>query len=327
MPIPIFQFIQKFLNEQDYLDLMNSNLSTFQPIKYETVHYTLIGPERWIDMDFCAEEYKEATVLQIINSVKDKSKQIAMRFESASQKLLLQYAHLFEGIRRLQVGEATIEKDFPFAIFNKIRHLKLSCFGEHFNQSQSQANFDLENLEELELDNCSFGKIIAWNSSKSLKRVIISGCYPLSSIPPLDDIPIVSISATTTLTRFQSKGDHEKFTCVGSTLDKFTLQLMNQPFFYQKLQNLKLWCTFTISDFSFCQNVPVVELHNTAPSYRNDFYPFLPILHGKKLKFQHFSLSAWNGQHPTDCFSTVIRCELRDCIDLIEFPKMNSLQY
>jgi hypothetical protein len=62
MPIPIFQIIQGFLIEQDYLDLMNTNLSTFQPIKYETVHYTLIGPERWVDFDFCADENAEPTV-------------------------------------------------------------------------------------------------------------------------------------------------------------------------------------------------------------------------------------------------------------------------
>jgi hypothetical protein len=46
MPIPIFQIIQEFLNEQDYRNLMNSNLSTFQPVKYETVHYTVVGPKR-----------------------------------------------------------------------------------------------------------------------------------------------------------------------------------------------------------------------------------------------------------------------------------------
>jgi hypothetical protein len=326
MPIPIFQFIQKFLNEQDYLDLMNSNLSTFQPIKYETVHYTLVGPERWVYFDFCAEEHKEATVLQIISGVRDKSKQIAMRFMYASQTLLLQYAHLFEGIRRVQVDEAIIEKDFPFVIFNKIRHLKLSCFGEDVIHQKSQANFDLENLEELELDNCSFGKIVAWNSSKSLKKVIISSCRPFSSIPPLDDIPVVSITSTPSLTRFQSKGNHEKFTCVGF-LDKSTLQLMNQPSFYKKLQNLKLWCTFTFPDISFCQNIPVIELHNTSQVYRNEFYAALPILHGRELKLQHFSLSSWNRQQTADSFSNVIRCELRDCIDLIDFPEMNAVQY
>lgn len=47
LPLPIFQIIQTYLNEIDYRDLMNCNLSTFQPIKYETVKYTIIGPERW----------------------------------------------------------------------------------------------------------------------------------------------------------------------------------------------------------------------------------------------------------------------------------------
>jgi hypothetical protein len=112
MPIPIFQIIQEFLNEQDYRDLMNSNLSTFQPIKYETVHYTLVGPERWINFEFCAEEYKEATVLQIISSVKDKSKQIAMRFKAVAKPWLLKYAHLFDGIGKFTVAEPLSHKIF-----------------------------------------------------------------------------------------------------------------------------------------------------------------------------------------------------------------------
>jgi hypothetical protein len=117
MPIPIFQIIQKFFNEQDYLDLMNSNLSTFQPIKYETVHYSLVGTERWIDFDFCADEHKEATVVQIINSVKDKSKQISMRIKGVTQSTLLKYAHLFEGIGKLTVEQVDLEHDFPFSRF------------------------------------------------------------------------------------------------------------------------------------------------------------------------------------------------------------------
>jgi hypothetical protein len=322
MPIPIFQFIQKFLNEQDYLDLMNSNLSTFQPIKYETVHYTLVGPERWIDFDFCADEHKEAAVLQIISSVKDKSKQISMRIKGVTQSTLLKYAHLYEGIGKLTVEQVTIENDFRFPVFHKIRHLKLSGIGGGFRQQPLQANFDLEDLETLELNHCRFKEIVAWNSSKSLKTVTIRGCSPLSSIPALDDIPVVSITATTSLTHFQSKGNHKKFSFVGSTLDKESLQLISQPLFCNGLQALSLWCTFNIPDLSFCQNIPVVDLYNSSGGYRNDLYPSLPLLNGEVLKLQHFSLGSWNGLR----LSKVVKCELWYCIDLVDFPEMEALQ-
>jgi hypothetical protein len=101
MPIPIFQIIQEFLNERDYRNLMNSNLWTFQPIKYETVHYSLFGQDKWIHFDFCADENKEGVVLQMINSVKDRSKQIGMKFKRVTQSSMMKYAHLFDDIERL----------------------------------------------------------------------------------------------------------------------------------------------------------------------------------------------------------------------------------
>eukprot|EP01040_Poterioochromonas_malhamensis_P013280 gene13280-14587_t len=45
LPTSIFCIIQTFLSETDYRGLMNSNLATFQPIKFETVRYSLLGPE------------------------------------------------------------------------------------------------------------------------------------------------------------------------------------------------------------------------------------------------------------------------------------------
>jgi hypothetical protein len=318
MPVPIFQIIQEFLNEQDYRDLMNTNLSTFQPIKYVTVHYTLVGPERWIDFDFCADGNKEAKLLQIINSVKDKAKQIEMRTKDASQPLILQFRHLFEGIAKLTVEKTQFTKNFPLTIFNNIRHLKLSSTGVGLIQT----NFDLGNLETLELLHCGMEEIVAWNSSHSLKTLILLGCFKLKFIPPLDNIEDVYLHGATKLTHFQSSGNHKKFTFTGRTLDEATLRIMNQPSFYESLQNLRLGYHFTPSDFSFCQNIPVIDLNNTSRNSRNDCYPRLPILYGKEIKLNYFSLSSWNGQ----VFSNILKCELRDCIDLIHFPEMPVLQ-
>jgi hypothetical protein len=198
--------------------------------------------------------------------------------------------------------------------------LKLSGIGAH--QQTFHVNFDWENLEELELERCHVTEIIAWNSSKSLKKVTIFHCPLLSSIPPLDDIPEVFIAATTRLTHFQSTGNHEKFTCVGSTLDNETLQLMNQPSFYKSLQKLHLWCAFNIPDLSFCQYIPVVHFYNQSNGLPSNLYPSLPVLYGKELKLNNFSLAQWNGQ----TFANLVNCELKNCINLIDFPDMGMLQ-
>jgi hypothetical protein len=245
-----------------------------------------------------------------------------MRVKGGTQSLLLIYAYLFEGIRKLSVENTSFEKDFPFPVLKNICHLKLSGVG--YQQPAFQANFDLENLEILELNNCLIGKIVGWNSSKSLKKVITYCCSHLSSIPPLDDIPVVSFTESYALTHFLSSGNHEKFTYVGSPLDEATMLIMSQPGFYKSLQYFKLWHESNIADFSFCQNIPVVDLYNFVNLFsRNDFdYPSLPVLYGKELYICQFSLAQWKGQ----VSSTVVKCDLKSCIDLIEFPEMEALQ-
>jgi hypothetical protein len=317
VPIPMFRMIQEFLDEQDYRELMNSNLSTFPPIKYETVYYSLVGPETWIGF---AKENKEATVMRIINSVKDKTKQIAMRIKGATQSLLMKYGHLFEGISKLTVEELTIEEDFSFAVFNKIRCLKLDHIGTDSDPLAFRVNLDLENLEDLELEYCQFREIVAWNSSRCLKKLTITGCSNLASIPPVDGITVVSVTATSALQHFQSTGGHKTFTNVGSHLDQATMLAMNRPSFYKELKELKLCGTFAgVPDFAFCQQIPLVDLSNHSSIVP---YPSLPVLHGRELKINHFSLGRWTGQF---C-ANLVHCELTKCIDLVQFPDMGSLE-
>jgi hypothetical protein len=206
-------------------------------------------------------------------------------------------------------------------VFNNIRHLKLSDIGIDSNQSNFPVNLDLENLAELELNHCRFREIVAWNSSLCLKKVTITCCNMLASIPPLVGIPVVSIYATSSLTHFKSSGCQEKFSCIGSRLDEATMVAINQPSFYHGLKELELNCTFDVLDFSFCQHIPVLDLSIQTSSYRSDPCPPLPILYGKELRLYHFSLASWNGV----IFSNVLKCELKSCIDLIDFPEWKRL--
>jgi hypothetical protein len=45
--MPIFQIIQKFLNEQDYLDLMNANLSTFPSVSVRISLILVVWVDFW----------------------------------------------------------------------------------------------------------------------------------------------------------------------------------------------------------------------------------------------------------------------------------------
>ena len=130
LPLSIFLIIKDFLSIEDYRDLMNCNLSTFQPIKYETVCYNLNGPERWSSMESVHEEKREEFVVNVIGSVKDRSKQIAMTMHEIPCSLMMQHAHVFGGIHRVRVSGdyASPEETIDFNIFNNIHEVYLESF-------------------------------------------------------------------------------------------------------------------------------------------------------------------------------------------------------
>jgi hypothetical protein len=94
----VFQIIQGYSKEVSYRNLLNTKLSTFQTIKFETVKYSLIGPNNWNRLHPLKVNFMENALLNIINSVKDKSRQISMSFDDVKQPTLVKYAHLFQEI-------------------------------------------------------------------------------------------------------------------------------------------------------------------------------------------------------------------------------------
>ena len=72
IPLAVFMMIQQYYSEKEYRNLMNCNLATFQPIKYETVKYSLIPSNVWGKIDSCADENKFEFVERLVNSVKYK---------------------------------------------------------------------------------------------------------------------------------------------------------------------------------------------------------------------------------------------------------------
>jgi hypothetical protein len=327
--VSLFRIVQENLSQKDYQNLMNANLSTFQTVKAMTVNYTLLGPDQWDRIDICADANKEAFVQQIINSVEDKSRQITMVIKSATQHLLLKYAHLFQGIGKLVIPPQTrigivppprkaFKSNFPFDIFDGIHHLVLNSI-----KNIKSVALELPGTEILELIDCSFHEITAWNEDKSLRRLLLHSCQSLTKTPPLDEIPCISLYRCFNLLDVSSTGNHKEF-ALCSGFAPGILQMVTQPSFHKDLVILKLECMFPegFSDFTFLQRIPVVELVQHKDSQHVlQYHPF-PIFYGKEITLQHFSLAAWNGQ----MFPNLKYCSLEDCRDLNQLPRMPNVE-
>jgi hypothetical protein len=305
----LFQIIQDYLSEYDYCQLMNTNLSTFQPIKYETVHYTISANKS----DLC-ETYNEMVALQMIVSVKDKFKQITVKLSNVEEKLIRKYAQFYDGVETLHLmGFAFSFNSKTFGMLHSICRLILMC-----GNLSSVVDFNLENLSLLIIWNCiNVTEISSWNSSNKLRSVTIKGCPDVQFIPPLDNIKIVKIDSCYSLTKFQTTGGHARFCWVefeGHPLSKEAFQCMVQPAFYAKMQHLKLSCYFPSQflGFSLWKNITVVIL-TAPPGDRHSF----PVFYGVDLRLENFSLSAWN-----DCkeLPNVKFCILTGCEDFRVFP-------
>jgi hypothetical protein len=302
---------------------MSSNSAIFGPIKFETVHYSLFAPETPRNYRRLAvsnltllnkagwSTATETQALHILNSVSDKSKQISLRFSGATEQQVLKYSQLFAGIKKLKIEVRCgitdlFNPNFPFSIFNNVRHLDLNRI-----EGISSVNFDFENLVSLKIRCCKFEEITAWNSNKSLKELVLEGSERLLSFLSLQDIPLVTIAC----------GPLANMMEPASKL----LHLLAQPSFLQSVQQLKLTCVFPrdFSGFSFCERIPVLELcHDRYQSLPGRNLKFPLVFNFCEISLQRFSLYSWNQQ----LMRNIKKCRLEKCSELIDFPEMPELE-
>jgi hypothetical protein len=329
LPMSLFRIVQENLSQKDYQNLMNANLSTFQTVKAMTVNFSLLGPDQWDRIDICADANKEEFVQQIINSVENKSRQITMVIQSPTQHLLLKYAHLFQGIRKLVImppprkgfvplPRKPFKTNFPFHIFDGIRHLVLNSI-----KNIKIVALELPGTEILELNDCGFHEITAWNEDKSLRRLLLHSCHSLTKIPPLDEISFISLHRCFNLLEVSSTGSHKEFALCSGFAPAMG-QMVTQQSFHKDLVILKLECIFPegFRNFTFLQRIPVVELVQQLDSQRVIQYLPFPVFYGKEIILQHFSVGAWNGQ----MFPNLKKCSLNDCRDLDQLPGMPNIE-
>jgi hypothetical protein len=291
---------------------MNSNVSTFGSIKYETVKYSLVMPR---GLKYLLKK-RYLAILHLMDTVKDKSQQIRLKFSFFDPEVLEECAGLFEGIQALTIwcqNESKLE--FPFDLMKNVRSLQL--FDIHtLNSAVIQTAF--ENVETLVLHGGNFRRIENINPKKTLKSLQISFCHSLEFVLSLDDIPHISIYYCRPWAPEFPK-NCQKFEYVSTKVSFQSLQ-DSLSSFGSKLLQLKLVGPFlcTFSDFSFCQNIPSVELTNTADGNT----PAFPIVNCEDLSLSAFSLSSWNGQF----MLSFTKLELANCRDLVYFPHMTNVR-
>jgi hypothetical protein len=225
------QLVQKFVREKEYRNLMNSNRATFQSVKHETVRLSLKISEE-------LDPIKELKVIQLINSVKDKSKQISISFVRFFPAIM-KYSHIYDGVWRVSVSaycdfHQRLMEDFSFTVFNNIYHLSLSGI-----QKYTKVNLFLNKLIKLGLYGCSFQEVTAWNSKETLKELIVFG-GGLTRFPSFGNISTVSIQHLTSNVPYDFRvGQQTKLFFSGSHPTFPTLQTMCLPSFFQEYNGFK----------------------------------------------------------------------------------------
>jgi hypothetical protein len=312
LPTVIFQLIQQFVLEKEYRHLMSCRKETFSSIKHETVTYSL-----------CLNGTREEPLRRLIVSVKDKSKQISVTFQNMNQFAIIKYVNICSGIENISIyvspynfeRHVTIGNYFPFRAFNNILHLTVEGIPEI-----SKASLFLEKTTKLTLVKClNLKEVITCNSEHVLQGVIIRDCNSLEILPPLQNIPEVSISSQGRQCHSFRVGKQKKLSYEGWAPSFETLQTMSKEItFHESVVELKLnWFTLptTFTDFSWCRNISVLELSAVS----GDRLRFPPVFSGQQLKLARFNLSDWSERQ---CFPNLERCHLTSCNDLGALPEM-----
>jgi hypothetical protein len=318
LPTQIFQVIKPFLSDKAYRDLMNTNLFTFQPIKFETAEYTFKLNEE--------NPEKEVFIRHILRSVKDKSKQISLVMTRVKHDFVLKYADLLDGIQHLYIkghsSQNAFRKNFPFEIFSRINSLHLSNI-----LGISALSTAFAHTTQLELFSCDFETIGSFSSMPKLNSLRVSYCHKLVAIPPLDRITKITVLCNNNLTQmeFPSKSNCKTFIFSGKDKSIGILSLQsftNLSLSSQSLHFLCLECRFPkeFTNFDFCQKISIVKLHNYSADRTS--LPSFPVFLGKRIYLFYFSLFSWNCQ----LLPNVKDMELNDCINIISLPEMPRIQ-
>ena len=319
VPLEVFMIIQKYLSEKDYRNLMNTNLSTFQSIKFETVRYTIISCSKWDEVHSCGEKNKREYVKELIYSVKDKSTQISMKFTGVNQQEILAYQDLFSRIREVYVegmwknSKLPFTEQMDFTIFNGISAVKLVRF-----DGVKRITKGLENIDHLELiSSLTLCEVKKFDNLKSFK---VAFCAVLKEVT-IENIENVSINENA-INSIKSIGSPKHLEIRSCSLE-FSSFIENNPEIFKNCQSFLIRAilpALELNVFDCIKMIPKVELlHISYP----EALCMAPIFLGKQLKLQGFDLSPWLHQR----LPHIESLELMECAGLIiSLPEMPELK-
>jgi hypothetical protein len=319
LPTPLFQIIQVYSREMDYRNLMNTELSFFQSIKWETVKYSFVWSNRYVEVSPCELEYKEALLKYLFNKVKDKSKQISIYFNDVLQKIVLDNSHFLDGIGFLRVKSNSLPVCFdgtlPFNIFNNIHHLSL----ENISGSPKFV-LKLRNVFKLDVINCS-AYSLDFNHSRSLKYLRVKANGNLNVLGLLDNIETISCSCPFSCVSFTFPRNCSTAEFVAGRLQ---MQLPSCESLFDKHvlpDRLRIHGGFPSvwqgKELTLFKDYPIVDLSN-------DFSIFsFPLFAGKEISLDRFCLLSWNG----GLLPNVKKLCLKRCQNLSLLPEMPLLEF
>jgi hypothetical protein len=300
VPASLFPMIQENLNEKDYRNLMNTSLSAFQDIKYETVRYTFPSLFEWRKVGLSMNPpINLPTIINYIYSivehnVKDLSKQVSLRFQGRStgydhNDLLdnMYYQELYKLSRCCKVIFRNCPS-IPEHYFDNIYHVIIdTCkFIDSFPPG-------LQNISILEIYNCEYLSDI--KNIDGLQQLIIAGSGVAQDFCNFHQIPVVRV-------------DWNK---VSGEAWSFSLPLTVFPQF-SFLQELILKMDFksvTSTEYQCLINIPLLCLHHLERSRPRPMIPVL--LHARILEISGFDIDSccWEGA----TFANLEMLRFEDC--------------
>lgn len=309
LPFELYSFIQCYLTQLDYLQLMNSSEGLFQQIKFETIIYTFSLREsrnRNVTPD------NTSGLMKLIEKVKDKSKQIYIIMHHISSRNVFNYKHLFEGIFCVSINRIRrniSDELLDCTVFNNVKRVIIHDDLTNVKYIPNTRDVQLhtiscgfENIIRLELyDIADLRSITNINQSKALQYLSIIRCSRLSTLNVLlDNVKIIHLECQSLSHLVGLSKSIEKLTLITSMmLSNGTLQALNLV--VPTLKYLNLQCGFTA--------------HQTL----NDFCS--PTFDGRTLILRRYNVL------PTiNNFPNLIKLDLNDCNHLIYFPIISSLR-
>jgi hypothetical protein len=319
IPASLFQLIQEYLKENEYRNLMNTNLSIFQDIKYETVRYTFPSLFEWRKLGQSVNPPMSLpTIINYIysvveNNVKYLSKQVSIRMQCLTRIGFLHEVRLdemyFEQLFNLSRCRKVIFRNCPCILdyyFNNIYHVVIddNDFIDPFPPG-------LKNISILEIRNCDYlSDIKNIDDIDGLRQLIIVDSGRVDNFCNFERIPVVRLDWHSWVWK--------RFYLPGNILPQFSV-----------LQELILKVNFQEVESTAYQHfvkIPVLCLEHFGAGPPRPVIPV--ILQARVLELSSFDISSWEGAN----FANLEMLRLENCfvkgVDRLSasFPVLHTLE-